>query len=333
MTDTLPGCPSTGRVTAGETAADPEAFVRAREDGAQVLELVVRGARCAGCLGKIERGVGALPGVETARLNLTTGKLSVAWTPGATSSRRIVETVTDLGYAAAPFDPTEAKAGEDREGRRLAIALGVAAFGAMNTMMFTVPVWSGVGMGEGVRGFMYWASAIVATPCALWAGMPFFESAWRSLRKGRANMDVPISIGVLLTLAISFSETFLRGKDAYFDAAVSLLFLLLIGRYLDHRLRATARSAARDLLALQARTAAVLQADGSELSVPVRDVVVDDRLAVAPGDRIPVDAVVEEGASDLDLALVTGETAPARAGAGDRLPAGALNLTGRLVLR
>lgn len=333
MTD-IAGRPATGRVAPpSETAADPEAFVRARGDGLQTLELVVRGARCAGCLGKIERGVGALPGVESARLNLTTGKLSVAWAPGETSSRRIVETVTDLGYAAAPFDPAEVKAEEDREGRRLAIALGVAAFGSMNAMMFTVPVWAGIGMGEGVRSFMYWASAAVATPCTLWAGMPFFESAWRSLRKGRANMDVPISIGVLLTLAISFSETIQKGEHAYFDAAISLLFLLLIGRYLDHKLRATARSAARSLLALQARTASVLQPDGSSVSVPVREVAVGDRLALAPGDRVPVDAVVEQGTSDLDVALVTGETVPARAAPGARVAAGALNLTGRLVLR
>ena len=108
---------------------------------------------------------------------------------------------------------------------------------------------------------MQWWCALVATPCVLFAGRPFFESAWRSLKAHRANMDVPISIGVLLTLAISFSETILRGRDTYFDAAISLLFLLLIGRWLDHQLKARARSAAADLLALQAPVAVVLAAD------------------------------------------------------------------------
>ncbi len=313
-------------------AWDPRVFVR-QSGGGESLELLVRGARCAGCIAKIEKGVLAIPGVDAARLNLTTGKLAVSWTQGRLDPREVVDTVTGLGYTAAPFDPAEAVVEEDREGRRLALALGVAAFGAMNVMMFTVPVWAGAQMGEGVRTFMYWAAAIVAVPCTLYSGRPFFESAWRSLRRGRANMDVPITIGVLLTLAVSISETVLRGEHAYFEAAVSLLFLLLIGRYLDHQLRARARSAARDLLALQARTATLVDADGSTRSIPVNDVQVGDLLTLSPGDRLPVDVVVETGASDLDLALVTGETVPVQAQAGRNLPAGALNLTGRLTAR
>lgn len=322
-----------GDAFAPRGGSDPEPFVRARGDALLSLELVVRGARCAACLGKIERGVSALSGVRAARLNLTTGKLSVVWERGPTRAADILEAVRDLGYPAAPFDPAQARAEEDSEGRRLAIALGVAAFGAMNAMMFTVPVWAGTGMGEGVRTFMYWAAAAVGAPCALFAGAPFFESAWRSLRKGRANMDVPISIGVILTLAISFSETLQGGRHAYFDAAVSLLFLLLIGRYLDHLLRARARSAARDLLALQARTATLLDPDGSTRPAPARDVRPGDRLVLLAGDRAPVDAVVEEGAADLDVALVTGESIPAQATVGTPIRAGTLNLNGRLVAR
>lgn len=297
------------------------------------LDLLVKGARCAACIGKIERAMLAMPGVSSARLNLTTGRLSLAGRAGDLSTEVLVERLASLGYPAAPFDVEEALRTEDREGRRLAIALGVAAFGAMNVMMFTVPVWTGAAMGEGVRTFMYWAAAAVAVPCSLFAGAPFFESAWRALRRGRANMDVPISIGVLLTLAVSVSETILRGEHAYFDAAVSLLFLLLIGRYLDHRLRARARSAARGLLALQAPNATVIGSDSTVRRIPSRDVRVGDRLEIAPGDRVPVDVRVEEGASELDVSLVTGETLPATAVAGTSLAAGSLNLTGRLVAR
>jgi Cu2+-exporting ATPase len=313
--------------------ADPEAFIRPDETGLDRIELLVRGARCAGCLRKIETTVGALPDVGRARFNLTTHKLSVAWRPGRTTARRIVEALDDLGYAAVPFDPAEARAEEDREGRRLAVALGVAGFGVMNVMMFTTPVWTGQDeMGAGVRTLLYWLAAVVATPCALFAGRPFFQSAWASLRRGRANMDVPISIAVILTLAVSFSETLQHGAHAYFDAAVMLLFLLLIGRYLDHRLRARARSAARDLLALQAPTASRFDEHGALRSVPAREVRAGDRLLVAPGERVPVDGTVLEGRSDLDLSLVTGETAPGEARPGARLHAGALNLTGALVL-
>ncbi|QUD87537.1 heavy metal translocating P-type ATPase [Phenylobacterium montanum] len=316
-------------------AADPSVFVRPAGEELQ-LELLVTGARCAGCLAKIEKGVGALQGVTLARMNLTTGKLAVRWRPGELKPRQIVETLSRLGYPAMPFDPAEAKAQEDVEGRRLALALGVAAFGASNAMMFSVPVWAGLlhqEMGEGVRTLFYWLTAIISAPCALFAGATFFKSAWRSLRAGRANMDVPISIGVLLAIGVSLYETALHGRHAYFDAAVSLLFLLLIGRYLDHKLRASARSAAKDLLALQTVTASRIAQGGAVEATALKDVAAGDRLVVLPGDRMPVDAVIEEGASELDVSLLTGETAPVAAMAGTAVQAGAINLTGRLVVR
>ncbi|KRA64916.1 cation-transporting ATPase [Caulobacter sp. Root656] len=313
---------------------DLEAFVDRDAAGRGRVELLVGGARCAGCISKIEKAVRGLPGVSAARLNLTTGKLAVELEAGQADPRRFVEIVEGLGYRACLFDPAEAKAATDREGRELATALGVAGFGAGNVMMFTVPAWAGL-FGQELNAstltLMYWMAAIVATPCALFAGQPFFRSAWASLKRGKANMDVPISIGVILTLIVSFSETILGGRHAYFDAAVTLLFLLLIGRYLDHRLRANARSAARDLLALQAPVAIRLVGE-VEHGVPVSEVAVGDRLVIAPGQRAPVDGVVEIGCSDLDNALITGETAYAPVGPGARLHAGALNLSGRLVI-
>lgn len=313
---------------------DLEAFVRRDEAGRGRLELLVSGARCAACIRKIETAVAGVPGVAGARLNLTTGKLAVELAGREANPERVVETVEGLGYRACLFDPAEAVAAIDREGRELAIALGVAGFGAGNVMMFTVPAWAGLFGQEltpATLTLMYWMAAIVATPCALFAGRPFFRSAWASLKRGKANMDVPISIGVILTLIVSFSETMLRGQHAYFDAAVTLLFLLLIGRYLDHRLRANARSAARDLLALQTPVAVRLSGE-AEHGVPVADIVVGDRLVVAPGDRVPVDGVVEAGRSEIDNALITGETALAPVTVGARLHAGALNLSGRLVM-
>jgi len=316
-------------------ARDLEAFVRRDAAGRGRLDLLVNGARCAGCIGKIEKAVQALPGVDGARLNLTTGKLAVELDRSAADPDRVVQAVEGLGYRACLFDPAEAVAAQDREGRELAVALGVAGFGAGNVMMFTVPAWAGL-FGQELNGstltVMYWMAALVATPCALFAGQTFFRSAWASLRRGKANMDVPISIGVLLTLVVSFSETLLHGRHAYFDAAVTLLFLLLIGRYLDHRLRANARSAARDLLALQSPV--VMRLDGDvEQGVPVAEVRVGDRLSLSPGDRVPVDGTVESGVSELDNALITGETAVVTVAAGSALHAGALNLTGRLVMR
>jgi len=317
-------------------APDLTAFLK-RTGAKPSLDLLVTGARCAACLGKIERETAALKGVAAARLNLTTGKLSVTFdNAGAADPGAVIATLARLGYPASPYDPDLAADARDREGRRLVLCLAVAAFGAMNTMMFSVPLWAGLfgqELGPATRVVMQWWCALVATPCVLYAGQPFFGSAWRSLRAGRANMDVPISIGVLLTLGISFSETILRGRDAYFDAAISLLFLLLIGRWLDHQLKASARSAAADLLALQAPSAGVLDADGMERRRPIGEVAVGDRLIVRPGERIPVDGRVESGSAELDTSLLTGETRPTQVRAGQTCAAGAVNLTGVLYLR
>lgn len=318
------------------TAPDMSAFLRRQEDGRARLDLLVTGARCAGCISKIEREVSRLPGVDSVRLNLSTGRLAIGLASASVDPGRIISALDRLGYPATPFDPGAAMVQRDREGRRLILALAVAGFGAMNAMMFSVPIWAGLfdqELGPATRSMMMWMSAIVGAPCAIFAGMPFFQSAWRSLRAGRANMDVPISVGVILTLAISFSETILNGRDAYFDAAVSLLFLLLIGRWLDHVLRARARSAAGDLLALQAPTACVVDVRGRERTVPLGDIQPGDVLRVRPGDRIPVDAILEAGEALLDNSLLTGESAPERVRPGQLCRAGAVNTAGLLTVR
>ncbi|HEX2815783.1 MAG TPA: heavy metal translocating P-type ATPase [Phenylobacterium sp.] len=318
-------------------APDLSAFLKRRAGARPSLDLLVKGARCAACLGKIERETAALSGVSASRLNLTTGKLTISFDTAAMADPgAVIATLERLGYPASPYDPGIAAESLDREGRRLVLCLAVAAFGAMNTMMFSVPLWAGLfgqELGPATRVVMQWWCALVATPCVLFAGRPFFESAWRSLKARRANMDVPISVGVLLTLAISFSETIQRGRDTYFDAAISLLFLLLIGRWLDHQLKSRARSAAADLLALQAPSAVVLGPDGVEHRRPIDEVAVGDLLIVRPGERIPVDGLVQSGFAELDASLLTGETRTLDAGPGQVCRAGALNLSGVLRLQ
>lgn len=329
------GCPSgLAAPHEGGGGADPAAFVRRDSNGQDTLELMVEGARCAGCIQKIETGLASVPGVTEARLNLSTKRLRVAWTPGALAPAALIEKLSGLGYRASAFDAEAAQRNVDQEGRRLLRCLAVAGFAAMNIMMFSVPVWAGHGeMGDGTRTLLHWISALIAIPASLYAGQPFFRSAWRALKARRANMDVPISLAVFLTLGSSLAETLNQGEHAYFDGITMLLFFLLIGRYLDHRLREQARTAARDLLALQALSASRIGADGSVAAIGARDIRVGDRLIVAAGERVPVDGVVEEGASDLDCAMLTGETLPQPVSAGQRLHAGAVNLTQRLVMR
>jgi Cu2+-exporting ATPase len=328
------GCPSGLAPPAEETPLVHLAtFVRHDARGNDVLELMVDGASCAACIRKIEGGLLALPGVVDARLNLSTKRLRVAWAPQTLAPETVTETLTRLGYRASPFDPERAQQSVDAEGRFLLRCLAVAGFGAMNIMMFTTPVWFGDDMGDSARTLLHWFSALVAVPTGLYAAQPFFRSAWNALRAGRANMDVPISLAVVLTFGMSIAETMRGGPHTYFDGITMLLFFLLIGRYLDHRLRERARTAAREILALQAVSARRVDADGAVVAIPSRSIEVGDRLLLAVGERAPCDGVIVEGVTDLDCAMLTGETLPVAARPGDRILAGAINVSRPLTLR
>ena len=160
--------------------ADLAGFVTGGADGHAHIDLLVRGAHCAGCMAKVEKAACGAPGVSHARLNLTTGRLAVEFKSLRADPGMVIAAVEDAGYSATLFDPDTARQVRDTEGRRLALALGVAGFGAGNVMMFSVPVWAGLfgqELDPSTRSMMYWLSAIVATPCALYAGRIFFESA------------------------------------------------------------------------------------------------------------------------------------------------------------
>lgn len=304
---------------------------RAGRSGESVrLDLIVPGIHCAGCIAKIEDAVGAVPGVGNARVNLSTRRLSVVM-DGAGDPEEIVRTVEALGYDCRRYDPHAAGAQqEDRRGRELLRALAVAGFAAGNVMLLSVSVWSGA---EGAtRDLFHWISALIALPAILYAGRPFFGSAWQALKARTLNMDVPISLAVVLAAALSLHATLLSGEEAFFDAAVMLLFFLLLGRYLDHRVRARARATVSQLLSLWSTEATRLTPAGQE-RVAVDDLAPGDRLLVAAGERIPVDGVVVEGAADLDCAIVTGESQPVAAGPGATVRAGTMPVTRPLTIR
>ncbi len=327
------GCPSRLAPPAGDgPQRDVRAFVQHDRAGNERLELMIEGASCAGCIKKIESAMLALPGVRDARLNLSTRRLCVDWAPGSVEAQSIADTLTRLGYGARPFDPEMAQRSVDAEGRFLLRCLAVAGFGAMNIMMFTVPVWFGDDLSPATRTLLHWLAALVAFPCSLYAAQPFFRSAFEALKAWRANMDVPISLAVILTLAMSVAETIQQGQHAYFDGITMLLFFLLIGRYLDHSLRERARTAARELLALQAVTASRVGVDGLVETISARDIQVGDRLLLAAGDRAPCDGVIAAGFSELDCSMLTGESLPVAARAGDSVLAGAINLTKPITL-
>nr|WP_242679751.1 heavy metal translocating P-type ATPase [Paracoccus nototheniae] len=301
-----------------------------RHAQAQRLILSLPNAHCAACITTIEAGLLALPGIDAARVNLTQKRATVSAAPGITAED-LVAALARLGHEAHELDPGAlAGTATDAQGRDLLMRLGVAGFSMMNVMLLSVAVWSGAE--DATRTMFHWISALIALPTVAFSGQPFFRSAWASLRVGRLGMDVPISLALVLASLISLSETINHGEHAWFDAAVSLTFFLLAGRYLDHRTRAVARSAAAVLSALEVPRATRIGPDGPE-TVAVADLAVGDLVLVRPGGRMPVDGIVTQGTSERDRAILTGESQPVFAGPGDIVTAGETNLTGPLTLR
>ncbi|GJL96196.1 MAG: copper-translocating P-type ATPase [Hyphobacterium sp.] len=314
------------------SGADPEAFVRTR-NGHQEMDLLVSGAHCAVCISRIETAMREFSGVSNARLNLSTGRLSLSWTGASSQAHDMVRRLGEIGYPATPFEPeTGADAGSQEE-KRLLRAMAVAAFASANVMMFSIPVWAGADMDEQTRQWFHWLSALIVLPTVAYSGRPFFTSAWAALKTRHVNMDVPISLGVLLACGLSIYEMLVGSGHTYFDAAAMLLFFLLIGRWLDSRLRAKAGAAARRLAAMQAASANRLDATGQVKSIPAREVQPGDLLLIAAGEKVPVDAEIESGNSQLDAALVTGETRPVEAKPGTQIFSGMVNLEAPLRVR
>ncbi|HEY6699398.1 MAG TPA: heavy metal translocating P-type ATPase [Pseudolabrys sp.] len=315
-------------------ALDLSLYARPAGDGTLGMELAIDGIACGACIARVEGAVKRVPGVTEARLNFTNRRLHVAWADGAVKPAEILQSLEASGYHGHPFIPLRAEQEEAAEARRLTRCLAVAGFATMNIMLLSVSVWSGsvTDITPETRDFFHWASALIALPAAAYAGRPFFASAWRALKSRALNMDVPISLGVILALSMSLVETANHAEHAYFDSALMLLFFLLVGRALDHAMRRKTRAVAGNLAALRADTAHRFMG-GELVSVPVAVLKSGDRLLVKPGERVPADGIVLRGNSEIDESIVTGETARRRIGPGNTVYAGCTNYSGALTLQ
>ena len=312
-----------------QRVADLESSSKLLQDGSKLYTLSVPSIHCGLCISTIEKKLLARPEVRSARANLSLRRVSVTL-DGAQSPSLIVKTLDDLGYPSQSID--EEGSGEvDWEFKTLLRSLAVSGFASANIMLLSVSVWSGAG--PATAQIFHYLSALIAVPTVAYAGRPFFRSAITALKHRRMNMDLPISLGVILATAMSLYESFSGGGHAYFDAAVSLLFFLLIGRTLDYMMRAKARDAVGRLSRLAAKGGLVVSENGEVNYLPLEGIKPGMIVRVAAGERVPVDGTIVEGTSDVDRSLVTGESEPARLGVGASLEAGTLNLTGSIDLR
>ncbi len=314
--------------TAGPSAEEIRLSGRSLGNGLSQCDFIVPGVHCGACIALLEKELPKVPGVVRARVNLSSRRLAIVYHDAHADLDGLVKRLLALGYPA--HLPGIEEEGGDPVLRELVKAVAVAGFASMNVMLLSVSVWSGAE--AATRDLFHLVSALIAAPALVYSGRIFFRSAWRALRHGRTNMDVPISIGVILAYGMSLYETLTHGAHAYFDASVTLLFFLLVGRALDQMMREKARSAVRNLLRLAPRGAMVVADDGSREFRALDDITPGMRIALAAGDRMPVDSRVLSGRSDMDFAIVNGESAAVAVGPGVAVPAGTLNLTGSLMV-
>lgn len=310
-------------------------FITTEADGSHNVNLLVDGMHCPSCVAIIEGALKKQGAVQAARLNLSTKRLKVTWKGAVELGDSWVSLINGMGYHAVPFDPATAETSEKKEERFLLRCLAVTGFASGNLMLFSIPLWTsdGVEMGNATRTFFHWVQAAIAIPAIAYCGIPFYASAWKALRTFKTNMDVPISVAVILATLMSLFETITFGSHSYFDSAVMLLFFLLIGRYLEARARGRARSAAHDLLQMITGFATHLKEDGTQETLPLSEIKEGMVLLIAAGEKIGADGVIISGTSEIDTSLITGESRPREVNAGAVLFAGTINMASPITMR
>jgi len=317
---------------------DHEAFqaahVRQSPAGLAEVQLYLEGVHCASCVWLVERMPMIVPGAVRAELEVTRAVVTVVWNPKATKLSTLARALDRLGYRPHAYRGRAADVARRAEERAMLTRIGVAGAIAGNVMTIALALYSGLfsGMEAEFERYFRWLSFALVTPAMIWPGRVFFKSAWAALRAGGLHMDVPISLALVVGYGQGAVNTVRGAGPIYFDAVGTLIFLLLLGRYLQHRAQRGAADAAALLGALAPATARVV--DGDEVSeIPSEAVLPGMLLEVRAGDTLAADGVVEQGSSSLDLALLTGESAPVTVRVGERVYAGTVNLAAPIRVR
>ena len=266
------------------------------------LFLSLPGIHCAACIGKVERALMATPGVDNARVNLSLKRVAIS--TASADVDQLIAVLKQVGYEAFPLDAGLLQTKGDTLGRMLLIRLAVAGFAMMNVMLFSVAVWTGAM--DATRDLFHLISAVISLPAVLFCGQPFFASAWSALRVRTLNMDVPISLAILLAAGMSLYEVMNSGAHA-------------------HHTRNAARSAAKELAALEVQTAQRIDA-GQTQTVPVAQLAIGDMILIPTGVRVPVDGQLTSAHATTDRSFLTGESAAVNLMQNETVEAGEINL-------
>jgi Cu2+-exporting ATPase len=308
-------------------------YVRPLTGGLAEVELYLEGVHCGSCVWLVERLPRIVPGVARTELELRRSLARVVWDPAVVPLSGVARTLDSLGYPPHPFRGVEREAMRRREDRAMLARIGIAGAVAANVMLAAFALYSGsgaAGIEPQYERFFRWVSLAVVTPSMLWPARVFFAGAWSSIRARTLNMDVPIALGLAAGYIRGAVNTVQDSGPIYFDGLATLIFALLVGRYLQQRGQRAAADGAELLFSLTPSNARIVDDVGIERDVPAEALTPGMTLAVRPGETFAADGVVRRGRSQLDLSLLTGESRPVSVDAGARVFAGTVNVSAPL---
>lgn len=297
------------------------------------LDLLVNGITCPACVWLLERIIQSLPGVSGVSLTYAARTASIRFDPHQCAPSAICSTIAGLGYRPRPYTPGAAEQEALREKNDLLLRLGTALFLTMQLMAYSIALYAGYfqGIDPALRMVLQYISAVVTAPVVLYCGWPFLRGAWQGIRSRMPGMDLLIAVGALSAFSYS-CVAMLSGSETYFESAAMIVTFVLLGRLLELAVRRKAVAGLEGLLAAVPRSATRLTDNGPE-EVAAEQLQPGDCMLVRQGERVPLDAVILEGESELDESAMTGESAPVLRRAGEAVRGGSLNLVAPLVLR
>ena len=312
-----------------------KSFVRAESEHVREAALILEGIVCAACAWLNERHVNRLPGVLEFRVNYSTHRARLRWDEQHIKLSDILAAIAAIGYVAHPFDPNRQEALQKRERSVALRRLAVAGLGSMQVMMLAVGLYVGdsQGMEDWIREFLRWICLILAVPVVTYSAQSFYQGAWRDLRRRQLGMDVPVSLAILAAFLASVWHTWQGSGEIYYDSVTMFVFFLLTGRFLEMTARHRAAQISEALVRMLPATATRLNAANEEEIVPIAELAPGDRVLVRPGETLPADGRIIEGASSVDESLLTGESLPLPRQVGEALIGGAVNVDSPLVMR
>ncbi|SMF04318.1 Cu2+-exporting ATPase [Alteromonadaceae bacterium Bs31] len=298
-------------------------FVSEEGEGIKTARLSVQGIHCAACAWLIEQFLEKHPAVKSVRVNASNRSCILRWDSQQSRLSDLMAQVQRIGYKPQPEQQQQRQAQQRKETHLAMMRLGVAGIGMMQVGMVAVALYAGgiQGIDDYWQVFLRWVSLVIATPVVLFSARPFFHNAFRALKMGRLNMDVPVSLAISLAYGASAWATFTRSGEVYFDSVSMFTFFLLLGRFLEMRARNSSSFASENLQQLLPLSASRIHKNEKQ-AVPLAALKAGDRVWVASGETIPADGKLCSAFARVDESLLTGESKPQRKNAGDSLAAG-----------